>query len=232
MKYIGIVVAMDEEMQEILKLMESTETKQVYDLKFIIGKIRNKNCVIVKSGVGKVNAARTTQILIDNFELEFVINTGVAGAINHLLNIGDVVIAKHVVQHDFDITAFGHSKGYITGVGEKIICNRELVEEFEKMLKNIEERIYNIKIGIVASGDIFCTQIDMKNKINAKFNADVVDMECASVGQVCYLDNIPFISVRCISDIPNGNNQNTYDENLKLASKRCANIISEFLKLH
>ena len=232
MKYIGIVVAMDEEMQEILKLMESTETKQVYDLKFIIGKIRNKNCVIVKSGVGKVNAARTTQILIDNFELEFVINTGVAGAINHLLNIGDVVIAKHVVQHDFDITAFGHSKGYITGVGEKIICNRELVEEFEKILKNIEERIYNIKIGIVASGDIFCTQIDMKNKINAKFNADVVDMECASVGQVCYLDNIPFISVRCISDIPNGNNQNTYDENLKLASKRCANIISEFLKLH
>ncbi len=232
MKYIGIVVAMDEEMQEILKLMESTETKQVYDLKFIIGKIKNKNCVIVKSGVGKVNAARTTQILIDNFELEFVINTGVAGAINHLLNIGDVVIAKHVVQHDFDITAFGHSKGYITGVGEKIICNRELVEEFEKMLKNIEERIYNIKIGIVASGDIFCTQIDMKNKINAKFNADVVDMECASVGQVCYLDNIPFISVRCISDIPNGNNQNTYDENLKLASKRCANIISEFLKLH
>ena len=232
MKYIGIVVAMDEEMQEILKLMESTETKQVYDLKFIIGKIKNKNCVIVKSGVGKVNAARTTQILIDNFELEFVINTGVAGAINHLLNIGDVVIAKHVVQHDFDITAFGHSKGYITGVGEKIICSRELVEEFEKMLKNIEERIYNIKIGIVASGDIFCTQIDMKNKINAKFNADVVDMECASVGQVCYLDNIPFISVRCISDIPNGNNQNTYDENLKLASKRCANIISEFLKLH
>ena len=232
MKYIGIVVAMDEEMQEILKLMESTETKQVYDLKFIIGKIKNKNCVIVKSGVGKVNAARTTQILIDNFELEFVINTGVAGAINHLLNIGDVVIAKHVVQHDFDITAFGHSKGYITGVGEKIICNRELVEEFEKMLKNIEERIYNIKIGIVASGDIFCTQIDMKNKINAKFNADVVDMECASVGQVCYLDNIPFISVRCISDIPNGNNQNTYDENLKLASKRCANIISEFLKSH
>ena len=232
MKYIGIVVAMDEEMQEILKLMESTETKQVYDLKFIIGKIRNKNCVIVKSGVGKVNAARTTQILIDNFELEFVINTGVAGAINHLLNIGDVVIAKHVVQHDFDITAFGHSKGYITGVGEKIICSRELVEEFEKMLKNIEERIYNIKIGIVASGDIFCTQIDMKNKINAKFNADVVDMECASVGQVCYLDNIPFISVRCISDFPNGNNQNTYDENLKLASKRCANIISEFLKSH
>ena len=228
MKYIGIIVAMDEEKEEILNLMKETKVKQIYDLRFIIGKIRNKNCVLIKSGIGKVNAARTTQILIDNFELECVINAGAAGAINYLLNIGDIVIAKHVVQHDFDITAFGHSKGYITGVGDKIICDRELVSTFENMIKNMDERIYNIKIGVVASGDIFCTQIEMKNKINAKFNADVVDMECASVGQVCYLDDIPFISIRCVSDIPNGSNQTTFDENLKLASKRCANIINEF----
>ena len=228
MKYIGIVVAMDEERQEILDLMKDTEVKQIYNLRFITGKIQKKDCVLIKSGIGKVNAARTTQILIDNFDLECVINAGAAGAINYLLNIGDVVIAKHVVQHDFDITAFGHSKGYITGVGDKIICDRGLVAAFENMLKSREERIYNIKMGIVASGDIFCTQIEMKNKINAKFNADVVDMECASVGQVCYLDDIPFISIRCISDIPNGSNETTFDENLKLASKRCANIINDF----
>ena len=228
MKYIGIVVAMDEERQEILDLMKDTQVKQIYNLRFITGKIQKKNCVLIKSGIGKVNAARTTQILIDNFDLECVINAGAAGAINYLLNIGDVVIAKHVVQHDFDITAFGHSKGYITGLGDKIICDRGLVAAFENMLKSREERIYNIKMGIVASGDIFCTQIEMKNKINAKFNADVVDMECASVGQVCYLDDIPFISIRCISDIPNGSNETTFDENLKLASKRCANIINDF----
>ena len=228
MKYIGIVVAMDEERQEILDLMKDTEVKQIYNLRFITGKIQKKNCVLIKSGIGKVNAARTTQILIDNFDLEYVINAGAAGAINYLLNIGDVVIAKHVVQHDFDITAFGHSKGYITGVGDKIICDRGLVAAFENMLKSREERIYNIKMGIVASGDIFCTQIEMKNKINAKFNADVVDMECAAVAQVCYLDDIPFMSLRCISDIPNGSNETTFDENLKLASKRCANIINDF----
>ena len=228
MKYIGIVVAMDEERQEILNLMTDTQTKQIYNLRFITGKIQKRNCVLIKSGIGKVNAARTTQILIDNFDLEFVINVGVAGAVNYLLNIGDVIIAKHVVQHDFDITAFGHSKGYITGLGDKIICDRGLVLAFQNMIKNMEERMYNIKMGIVASGDIFCTKIEMKNKINAKFKADVVDMECASVGQVCYLDNIPFISIRCISDIPNGGNQKTFDENLKLASKRCANIINEF----
>lgn len=228
MKYIGIVVAMDEEMQEILNVMTETEVKQIYNLRFTIGKIQKRNCVVIKSGIGKVNAARTTQILIDNFDLDFVINAGAAGGINYLLDIGDIVIAKHVVQHDFDITAFGHSKGYITGVGDKIICDRELVSNFENIIKNMNEKTYNIKTGIVASGDIFCAQIEMKDKINAKFNADVVDMECAAVGQVCYLDDIPFISIRCISDIPNGKNQTTFDENLKLASTRCANIINKF----
>ena len=224
----GIISAMNEEMTEIKKIMKNIEEEKIYELTFFKGIINTTEIVLVETGVGKVNSARTTQILIDNFDIDFVINAGVAGAVNHLLNIGDVVIAKHVVQHDFDITAFGHSKGYITGVGDKVMCDRGLVSAFENMMKNMEERLYKIKIGIVASGDIFCTQIEMKNKINAKFNADVVDMECASVGQVCYLDDIPFISVRCISDIPDGSNERAFNDNLKLASKRCANIIYEF----
>lgn len=230
MKYIGIVVAMDEEREEILELMTNLQVKQIYNLRFLTGKINNRDCILIKSGVGKVNAARTTQVLLDNFEVEFVINAGAAGAVNYLLNIGDIVIAKHVVQHDFDITAFGHSKGYITGVGDKVQCDLGLVSAFENMLKNMPELSYNIKLGIVASGDIFCTSIDMKNKINSKFNADVVDMECAAVGQVCYLDSIPFISIRCISDVPDGQNEKTFDDNLKLASKRCAKLIYDFCK--
>ena len=230
MKYIGIVVAMDEEREEILELMTNVQVKQIYNLRFLTGKINNRDCILIKSGVGKVNVARTTQVLLDNFEVEFVINAGAAGAVNYLLNIGDIVIAKHVVQHDFDITAFGHSKGYITGVGDKVQCDLGLVSAFENMLKNMPELSYNIKLGIVASGDIFCTSIDMKNKINSKFNADVVDMECAAVGQVCYLDSIPFISIRCISDVPDGQNEKTFDDNLKLASKRCAKLIYDFCK--
>ena len=230
MKYIGIVVAMDEEREEILELMTNVQVKQIYNLRFLTGKINNRDCILIKSGVGKVNAARTTQVLLDNFEVEFVINAGAAGAVNYLLNIGDIVIAKHVVQHDFDITAFGHSKGYITGVGDKVQCDLGLVSAFENMLKNMPELSYNIKLGIVASGDIFCTSIDMKNKINSKFNADVVDMECAAVGQVCYLDDIPFISIRCILDVPDGQNEKTFDDNLKLASKRCAKLIYDFCK--
>ena len=91
------------------------------------------------------------------------------------------------------------------------------------------ERSYVIKSGIIATGDIFCTETYMKDKIRAKFDADVVDMECGAIAQVCYLDNVPFIAVRSISDTPNGKNAKTFDENLKLASKRCSNILKEFL---
>lgn len=228
MKYIGIIVAMDEECEAIEKIMKKIQVQQIYNLRFLKGEIAGKKCVLAKSGVGKVNAARTTQVLIQNFDLDVIINLGAAGAINHLLNIGDIVIAKHVVQHDFDITAFGHSKGYITGIGNKIECDRGFINAFENMLKNTDEKNYKIKMGIVASGDIFVEKIEMKNKINAKFNADVVDMECAAIAQVAYLDNIPFISIRCISDIPDGKNASTFDENLRLASKRCAILLNEF----
>ncbi len=229
MKEIGIIVAMDEEREAIVKIMTDVKVEQIYNLKFLRGKIQDKNCVLVKSGVGKVNAARTTQVMLHNFSIQYVINLGAGGSINSLLNIGDVLIGKQVVQHDFDITAFGHSKGYITGIGNAVMCDKNLVDELEQIIKSIPERSYQIKIGVIATGDIFCTQSWMKDKIRAKFHADVVDMECAAIGQVCYLDNIPFIVIRSISDTPNGRNASTFDENLKLASKRCANILKEFL---
>lgn len=230
MQEIGIMVAMEEEREAILNIMTDVKVQQVYNLRFLKGKIQGKNCVLVKSGVGKVNAARTTQVMLNQFNIQYVINLGAGGSINRLLNIGDVLIGKEVVQHDFDITAFGHSKGYITGVGDRIICNRELVNELEQIIQSMPERSYQIKIGVIATGDIFCTETWMKDKIRAKFDADVVDMECAAIAQVCYLDNIPFMVIRSISDTPNGKNATTFDENLKLASKRCANILKEFLK--
>lgn len=231
MKKIGIVVAMDEEAEAIKAIMKNVEIKEKGNVTFLVGNIEGKKCILTKSGVGKVNAARTTQILINNFDVECVINAGSAGAINNALNIGDVVIGKHVVQHDFDITAFGHSKGYITGVGDRVVCDANLVNKFENIIKEIPERKYNIKFGVVATGDIFCTDTYMKDKIRGKFNADVVDMECGAIAQVCYLDEVPFAVIRSVSDTPNGSNASTFDENLKLASKRCANLLKEFLKV-
>ena len=229
MKNIGIIVAMDEEREEIINLMKDTEVKQVYNLRFIKGTIEGKQCILIKCGVGKVNAARATQVMLDHFKIDYVINIGVGGSLNSLLDIGDVVIAKKVVQHDFDITAFGHSKGYITGVGAFIESDAELLEEFSEVLENMPEKTYKTKVGIIATGDIFCTESWMKDKIRAKFDADVVDMECAAIGQVCYLNEKPFIAIRSISDTPNGDNVKIYDNNIKFASKRCANVLKEIL---
>ena len=89
---------------------------------------------------------------------------------------------------------------------------------------------YKVKIGVVATGDIFCTEVVMKDKIRTKFNADVVDMECAAIGQVAFLNGIPFMAIRGVSDSPNGENASTFDENLNLASQRCAEILEVFLK--
>ena len=222
MENIGIVVAMDEEKAEIEKLISNKEIKKTNNLKFIIGKIKDKNIVLIQCGVGKVNAARTTQKLIDKFNITTIINVGVAGAINSNLKIGDVIIAKKVIQHDFDITAFGHNKGYITDVGEGIESDKNLLEKVKEIS---QENSYKTKIGIIATGDIFCTDIKMKEKINNKFNADVVDMECGAIAQVSFLENIPFLAIRSVSDIPNGDNAKTFDENLKTASKIASEIL-------
>ena len=138
MKKFGIIAAMQEEMQEIQKIMDDAKKTKIYDLNFIKGKIGNYEVVLVEAGVGKVNAARTTQILIDNFEIDAIINVGSAAAANEKLNIGDIVIANKLVQHDFDITAFGHPKGYISNVGQYLESDKELVINIEKAIKKID----------------------------------------------------------------------------------------------
>lgn len=230
MEQIGIIVAMEEELNAIKNIMKNSKKRVIYNLGFIIGEIQNKECILIKCGIGKVNAARVTQILIDNFFVKYIINLGSAGAVNSLLNIGDIVIGEKVIQHDFDITAFGHLKGYITGVGDIIESDKSLVQKFVKVSNLVNNKKYSVKKGIIASGDIFCTDIKMKEKIHNKFNAECVEMEGAAIAQVCYLDNIPFIIIRSISDSPNGSNEIIFEQYLNLASKRCAELLNEFLK--
>lgn len=230
MNKIGIVVAMQEERDAIEKVMEEVENQSISNLEIYIGKISGKKCIMVQSGVGKVNAARATQVLIDNYKVKTIVNIGAAGALNAMLDIGDILIGKKAIQHDFDITAFGHSKGYITGVGNGVECDCELVEKVMHTIENIENKEYKTKLGVIATGDIFCTEVSMKDKISAKFNADVIDMECGAVAQVAYLSEIPFIAIRSISDTPNGNNASDFDENLEKASRRCGEVLKEVLK--
>ena len=227
---IGIIAAEQEEFESILNTMKEEDRKAIYELTFVKGKIKEKTCILVKGGVGKVNAARATQILIDNFKPDYIINVGVAGGLNPMLKIGDIVIGEKLVQHDFDITAFGHAKGYIPGVGDKIYADENLIKKIEEAIGNQEERVYKYEKGVIASGDIFCTEIPMRDKIYAKFNAECVEMEGAAIAQVCSLCNVPFVVIRSISDTPNGENEVEYQQFIELASERCANILKEVLK--
>lgn len=230
MKKYGIIAAMQEEMQEIEKIMEEKQNEKIYELNFITGKINLSEVVLVEAGIGKVNAARTTQILIDNFNIDAIINVGSAGSANDELDIGDIVIGNRIIQHDFDITAFGHPKGFISNVGQYVESDSTLIEKMEQTISKMQDKEFKIKIGTIASGDIFCTELKMKEKIRSKFNADAIEMEGAAIAQVCKLDNIPFLIIRSISDKPNGNNHITFEQFLEKASKRCAKIIKEFLK--
>ena len=228
MKVFGIIAAMDEEHEEILKIMKNIQKEKYFDKEFIIGNIKNTKCVLVKSGVGKVNSARTTQIMIDKFEVDAVINVGSAGALNEELNYGDLIISTSCLQHDFDITCFNHPKGYITDIGVEIEADEELVSKLEIASKKIDENV-NVVKGIIATGDQFYNSPEIKRNLRQTFNAECDDMEGAAIAQVCMLCEKPFVVVRSISDKPKSEEKVDFYEYLSMASKRCAEILNEAL---
>lgn len=220
---------MEEEINAIKEYLTVTKETKIYELTFIEGLISDKECVIVEGGVGKVNAARTAQILIDNFKIDYLLNVGVAGGIDESLNVGDIVIGQRLVQHDFDITAFDHKKGYIPNIGDYINADEELVNLATKVIKNTENT--QVKTGTIASGDIFITDQNISKEINKEFDALCVEMEGASIAQVAKLCNIPFLILRSISDVPNNNNNKvTYEEFLEESTKIIAKVVNNLLK--
>lgn len=219
---IGIIFAMEEELNALKKHLNVEKEIKIYDLTFYEAKYNDITCILVESGIGKVNAARCTQVLIDNIDVDYIFNIGVSGGIDESLNVCDVVVGTSLVQHDFDITAFNHNKGYIPNVGVNINCDEYLV--------NLTKEIDNtLKYGVIASGDIFCTDIKMSYKIHNKFNALCVEMEGASIAQVCHLCNIPFLIIRSVSDVPNNENKTTYEEFLEISSNKVASIMIKLI---
>lgn len=225
MKKIGIITAMSEEFAVIEELMDNIEVIEKYHLKFYCGLINQKEVVLVECGAGKVNSARVTQMMLDIFDIEYIINVGVAGSLNDNLEIGDIVIGQTLVQHDFDITAGGHPKGYISKeLGREFISDSKLVRKCENIIRNDLKEV-NAKIGTIATGDVFCQEISLKEEIIKEFNADCVEMEGASIAQVCTLCNIPFIVIRSISDKPNGHNNVDFEKYVVSSSKKFSKLM-------
>ena len=228
---IGIIAAESKEMNEIKKLMKNIEEKDLFNLQFFTGTIEETECVLVECGEGKVNAARTTQVMIDNFKIDKLVNVGSAGAINEDLNVKDVVIADKLVQYDFDISGLGYEKGEICNIGKYIYCDKVLVEECKKAIENIENDSYKVVIGTIATADSFCDKPEIAKMVRKEFNAECVEMEGAAVAQVCYLDKIPFLVIRGISDTPNGNNKIDFRKYLEIASKQSAKILQNLIEI-
>ena len=227
MNKIGLIFALKEELDEVIKYMKVINEFKIFDLTFYECTYEKKECILVECGIGKVNAARCSQILIDNLKIDYIINVGVAGGIDKDINICDVVIGDRLVQHDFDFTPFNYKKGFIPNVGDYFSCDDYLINEAKKIKLKVPTHI-----GTIASGDIFITDEKMSKKINKKFNALCVEMEGAAIAQTCYLSHIPFLVIRSISDSPNKNEENniTYEENKEKSSKTAALLVKELLK--
>ena len=227
---IGIIAAENAEMMAIKEIMNDIEEETIYNLVFTLGNIENKECVLVECGVGKVNAARTTQILIDKYSVDYIINVGSAGGVNKELNILDIVIGDKLVQYDFDISGAGnYEKGEICGIGKFFEADGRLVELSKQIIENMEDRDFNIIVGSIGSADLFCTDSNLGAKTREEFGVECVEMEGAAIAQVCMLDSIPFLVIRGVSDSPNGNNDIDFHTYLGIVSNRVATILKQLV---
>ena len=209
---IGIIGAMEEEVAELKKDMQIDETIEQAGMVFCKGSLGGKDVVIVKCGVGKVNAAVCTQILADCYQVEAVINTGVAGSLRAEINIGDIVVSTDALQHDMDATGFGYKKGQIPQMEEfSFPADEKLRKMAAKVCKEVNPEI-SVFEGRICSGDQFISDKGVKDAIISEFGGFAVEMEGAAIGQAAYLNHIPFLVVRAISDKADGSANMDYAE--------------------
>ena len=217
MKTIGIIGAMEVEVAILKEKMEDVRIIKKASMDFYEGILAGKKVVVVRSGIGKVNAGICAQILADLFSVDAIINTGIAGSLNKNINIGDIVLSTDVVQHDMDATGFGYREGQIPQMPVFFFnADDNLRRLAAEVCREVNPDIQVFE-GRIASGDQFVCDQDVKNRIVSEFSAYATEMEGAAIGQAAYLNEIPFLVVRAISDKADGSAQMDYSEFEKAA---------------
>jgi len=225
---IGIIAAMNEELEILHSDMSLEEKKVKANMTFNKGKLWGKDVVAVVCGIGKVNAAICTQILASEFGVDKVINVGVAGGISKEIYPGDIVIADNLVEHDMDTTSFGDPHGQIPRMDTfDFKCDKDLVEVAKKACANNKE--LNTFIGRIVSGDVFVADVEKIKWLEKEFNALSCEMEGASIAHTCYLNNIPFVVIRSISDNANNGAHMDFQKFTPIAVKNSTAILKEML---
>jgi adenosylhomocysteine nucleosidase len=198
-------------------------------MEFCQGTMNDKELVVVRCGIGKVNAAVCTQILIDRFEVDCIINTGVAGGLHPDINIGDIVISSDTVEHDMDASAVGNPRGEIPRMNKTYFeADEKLVAVAKAAAQNLEGD-HKVVIGRVASGDQFISSIKVKEDIYSTFTAYCAEMEGAAIAHTCYLNQIPFVIIRAISDKADHSADVNFEEFVYVAARNASKMIENIL---
>jgi len=230
MTKLAIMGAMQEEIDPLLEFFKEYKVIEYADNKYYETNYKGLDIVIAQSKIGKVFASLTASTLIQKFSCDILLFSGVAGAINPSLKIGDLVVATKLCQHDLDITVFGHPSGYVPGGKVFVESSKKLLNLAEQVAKN---EGLNVIEGVIATGDQFVNSNKTKEFIEKTFGADALEMEGASVAVVCDALNVPFFILRAISDTANGEANFDFDEFLhssaQISSNYLIKIVDELL---
>lgn len=223
MTKLGIIGAMQQEVETLLERMENKNAVTVAGSTFYEGILSGLNVVVVQCGIGKVNAAICTQILCDCYHVTHIVNTGIAGSLCADLDIGDLVVSRDAMHHDFDCTAFGYPHGKVPGM-EVVAFPAD--ENLIRLAFAAAEAVNagHTKIGRVASGDQFVADPALKDKIISVSNALCTEMEGAAIAHTAHRNGIPFVILRAISDKADNSAEMDYPSFEKLAAHRCAEV--------
>ena len=221
---IGIIGAMEEEVSILKNEMRLDRVETVAGMEFYIGDIEGTDVVVVQCGMGKVNAGVCAQLLINDFNVTSVINTGVAGSLDDELDIGDYVVSTDVVQHDFDVSPIGFEKGEIPYTGLYSFKADEILMAMavDALEKSVDTDIFE---GRVCSGDQFISSTEQKDRILSDFGGLCCEMEGGAIGHICYLNDVPFVVIRVMSDKADGSGPSDYEEFKKEAAIESATVV-------
>lgn len=227
---IGIIGAMDEEVNELKKLLTGETVITKAGMSFHKGILYNKDVVIVRSGIGKVNAGICAQILVDLFDVSAIINTGIAGSLNADIDICDIVLSSDALQHDMDAVAFGYKPGVIPRMDTSVFKGDErLISLAGQSIHNINPDL-NVFEGRVVTGDQFISSHEKKQWLVQMFNGDCTEMEGAAIAQAAHLNNVPFIIIRAISDKADNSASMDYPEFEAKAINNSVMLLCEMIK--
>lgn len=230
MTKIGIIGAMELEVEQLKKEMAVESVIKKAGMDFFEGTLSDVPVVIVRSGIGKVNAALCVQILADVFQVSHVINTGVAGSLNAKLDIGDILISRDALHHDMDTTIFGYQPGEVPQMGfREFRADERMMELAREVCEKVNPDI-RVMFGRVVSGDQFISSKEVKERLIALFQGDCAEMEGASIAHGAYLNGLPFVIIRAISDKADDSAEMDYPTFEAAAAKHSAALVKEMIK--